>query len=58
MLLRTDHPTSLHSMLLTWGDESFWAAEKLAESLQVGSPPAFQLQSGGVPYFECEDLNG
>ncbi len=51
-VLRSDHPTSMRNMLLTWGDESYWAHEKLAESLQAGSPPAFQLQSGGVPYFD------
>ncbi|PRW59016.1 hydroxyneurosporene methyltransferase [Chlorella sorokiniana] len=42
----------MRSMLLTWGDESYWAHENLADSLQLGSPPAFQLQSGGVPYFD------
>lgn len=51
-VLRADHPTSMRNMLLTWGDESYWAHEKLAESLQAGSPPAFQLQSGGIPYFD------
>lgn len=51
-MLHGDHPTSLRNMVLTWGDESFWAHEQLADSLQVGSPPAFQLQSGGVAYFD------
>lgn len=34
------------------GDDSYWAHERMLESLAPGSPPAFQLQSGGVPYFE------
>ncbi|PSC75358.1 hydroxyneurosporene methyltransferase [Micractinium conductrix] len=51
-VLRRHHPTSLHSMVQVWGDESYWGHKQLAESLRPGSPHSFQLQTGGPGYFE------
>ncbi|KAL4425936.1 hypothetical protein ABPG75_009952 [Micractinium tetrahymenae] len=49
-VLRRSHPSSCNLMVQVWGDESYSAYEKLADSLQPGSPPAFELRHG-APFF-------
>lgn len=38
------------------GDESYWAHGKLLDSLRPGSQLAFELQSGGLPFFQWLSL--
>lgn len=54
-VLQAGHPATVANMVKVWGDESFWAHERLADSLQLGAPPAFELQSGGQPFFDWLD---
>lgn len=37
---------------LPTGDESYWAHEALPQALRLGSPPAFLVQSGGLPCWQ------
>lgn len=54
-------PTPVTPLLphtLPAGGESFRAHGKLLDSLRPGSPPAFELSSGGLPFFEWLSLPG
>ncbi|GAB4824076.1 hypothetical protein N2152v2_011122 [Parachlorella kessleri] len=55
-VLRAAHPGSVRDLVLHFTQESYWGAEKMYESvLETSTQPAFQLQTGGVEYWDWLD---